>query len=47
MILKTLVKYDIKGMSADNTIVLDFNGFTYGTIDYGIYKKERILFCNN
>ena len=35
---ETLVKYDIKGMSADNTIVLDFNGFTYGTIDYGIYK---------
>lgn len=24
---ETLVKYDIKGMSADNTIVLDFNGF--------------------
>lgn len=22
---ETLVKYDIKGMSADNTIVLDFN----------------------
>lgn len=41
---ETLVKYDIKGMSADNTIVLDFNGFTYGTIDYGIYKRRGYYF---
>lgn len=31
-------------MSADNTIVLDFNGFTYGTIDYGIYKRRGYYF---
>ena len=41
---ESLIKYDIKSMCIDNTILLDFNGFTYGTVDYGIYKRRGYYF---
>lgn len=41
----TLQKYDIKGISINDTFICDLNGFTHGTIDYGIYKQRGFYFA--
>lgn len=42
---KTLMRYDIKGISVNNNLVCPLNGFNHGTIDYGIYKQRGFYFA--
>lgn len=42
---KSLKKYDIKGISINGELVCPLNGFTHGTLDYGIYKQRGFYFA--
>ncbi|MBP1616747.1 MAG: hypothetical protein H6Q14_574 [Bacteroidetes bacterium] len=42
---KTLMEYNIKGISINDKLVCPVNGFDYGTIDYGIYKDRGFYFA--
>lgn len=41
------MKYDIKGISINNNMLCPLNGFTHGTIDYGVYKQRGFYFAIN
>ena len=42
---KSLMKYDVKGISINDKLVCPINGFIHGTIDYGIYKQRGFYFA--
>lgn len=42
---KSLMKYDVKGISINGKLICPLNGFTYGTLDYGIYKQRGFYFA--
>ena len=42
---KTLMTYDIKGISVNNKLICPLNGFNHGTVDYGIYKQRGLYFA--
>lgn len=42
---KSLMRYDIKGISINGKLVCPFNGFIHGTLDYGIYKQRGFYFA--
>lgn len=42
---KSIMKYNIKGIIVNNTLVCPLNGFNHGTIDYGIYKERGFYFA--
>lgn len=42
---KTLMMYDIKGISVNNTLICPLNGFNHGVVDYGTYKQRGFYFA--
>ena len=42
-----LMNYDIKGISINNKMICPLNGFTHGTVDYGVYKQRGFYFAIN
>ena len=41
---KSLMKYDIYAILYNNTAICEPNGFTYGFVDYGVYKSRGFYF---
>lgn len=42
---KSLMKYDIKGISVNDKLICPLNGFNHGTVDYGVYKQRGFYFA--
>lgn len=42
---KSIMRYDIKGIAVNGQLICPINGFTHGTIDYGIYKQRGYYFA--
>lgn len=41
----SIMKFDIKGIAVNGTFACDLNGFTHGSIDYGIYNNRGYYFA--